>query len=586
MFDSERKHLFKKSEPAVPALWACLAIALLAGFLLFFANLHKGDLWEESEGNYAEIPREMLELGDWVIPHLNYVPYLEKPPLFYWLTAGAYKTFGPSVFTARLWSALPALLLVLSVFAFLTLLRARQDGLIAALILATSIGMIAMARISYMDMLLCLCTAGAFMGFYLALWTQGRPKKIWFLFSVIALGLAVLTKGLIGLLLPAMGIGLYLVLQKIWGSERNPSMTLKGFPWILGIFLFLALVLPWHLAAGAKNPKFYWFYFINEHWLRFLGQRMPKDYYGGPFYYQFLRTLLLFLPWSLFLPIVFWKRTKELLRDPLTGFLAAWFLAFLLFYSLSKAKANYYMMGAMPALAMLLGLSIQDTLSSRLSSKRLWLMGTALVSLASLAFYVLMVLHPYPVLKKFAPGSCPLLLSSSFLLSVLALCSFFMARGAQWKKSFGFLVAGMVLSSSVLFSRGQIFDRRGSVLPLVELIAANEGSDTWVVLRGTFEKNSPLAFYRQKGFTIVSDQGDVGGDLDFGARFLENKGRFIQWADFLQRFGGPEKILYITWRDADCPELQGNHPDKYHWIGTIAQRSLVSNFPPKTFQHQ
>lgn len=543
---------------------------------LYFAFLGRGDLAGQSEGNYAEIPREMLESGDWVIPRLNYVPYLEKPPLFYWATALAYKAFGANAFSARFWSAFPALLLVLSVFAFLRKFRDEETALFSALILAASGGMIAMARISYMDMLLCLCTAWTFLSFYMAEDApEGARKKLWYSAFFALLGLAVLTKGLIGIVLPGMGIFFYLTAQKRWAE-------VKRIPWILGIAIFLAIALPWHLFAGVKNDKFFWFYFINEHWLRFLGKRLPKDYYEGPFYYQTLRVLLLFLPWSFLLPLLFVRKVKEFFSDRLNCFLACWFVAFLFFYTISKAKANYYMMPGMPALAMLMGLALKDRVWNWASGKG-WVVLTGLLLVAAMGVCATLSVFPYPFLKKLAPGAYPYLLGSAFILTTTLFLCFGAALRNKWKASFGFLIAGITLGSLPLFAHEQIFERRGSVQPLVRLIQANQDPDTMVALRGTFEKNSLLAFYLGKRLAIISEQGDVGGDLDFGARFPEHKPHFIQWQDFLRKFGGKEKILYITYKDADTGELSGNHPTRYYLVARTADRLLIANFPPKTF---
>ena len=569
VFIAQKKYLFTVS------------LLIFACAVLFFAHLQKGDLSGESEGNYAEIPREMLQTGDWVIPQLNFVPYLEKPPLFYWLTAMTYCVLGLNAFAARFWSALPALLLVLMVFAFVRRARgASQDGLRAttqatqtALILATSAGMIAMARISYMDMLLCLCTAGALFCFYLG---EDTGRRGWYLGFFAAAGLAVLTKGLIGVVLPALAIFFYLLAQRRFS-------TLKQWPWGWGLLLFFAITVPWHVMAGLRNDRFTWFYFVNEHWLRFLGRRMPKDYYGGSFYYQFLRVLLLFFPWSLWIPLLTMGKAREFWRDKLNRFLISWFLAFLFFYTVSKAKANYYMMPALPALAMLVGTAMGDAFQN-VSKRRAWLAAVGAILLTSTGFYALLAIFPYPILKKMAPGSYAFLLSASFCLTGCLLGALVAAWRGRANRSFGFVVAGVMVATFLTFAQEQLFERRGSVLPLVRLIQGNEGADTLVVLRGPFEKDSHLAFYRGKRFTIVSDQGDVGGDLDFGSRFPASKPYFLQWPDFLRRFGGPEKILYVTTKEDDYGELRGNHPTKCRLIGRIAYRLLISNFPPKAFR--
>ncbi len=553
-----------------------MAILIAVCCILFFAHLGIGDLSGESEGNYAEIPREMLETGEWVIPQLNYVPYLEKPPLFYWLTAWTYRTIGVHAFAARLWSALPALFLVCCVFLFVRRVRGPSEALTSALILATSIGMIAMSRISYMDMLLCWCTAGVFLCFYLAEDSEeGWKKKLWFLGCFVSAALAVLTKGLIGLALPGLGIFIYLVIQNRW-------KTLRSIPWLLGLTVFFAITIPWHLYAGAKNDRFFWFYFVNEHWLRFQGKRLPRDYYRGAFYYQFLRVCLLFLPWTIFMPLVFIRKWSTLLCNRWNVFLLSWFGAFLIFYTLSRAKANYYMMAALPALAMLLAPVLFPPANKPPSAlnKWAWRVIVGLLLLADIVFYCVLVFYPYSILKKLAPGSYPYLLSAVFLIALALLCGFLFTLRQKPRAAFVCLIAAMVAGSYPIFAKEQMLERRGSIAPMIELIEANETPQTTVVMRGMFERNSLLAFYLKKRFVIVSNQGDAGGDLDFGARFPASKPYFIQWANFLRHFGDNKKILYVTNRQADYDELLGNHPARCHLVGRVAGRLLIANYHP------
>ncbi len=561
--------LLKRNENS---LFAALAL-ILASCILYFAFLGRGDLAGHSEGNYAEIPREMLESGEWVLPHLNYVPYLEKPPLFYWLTALTYAAFEPSAFAARFWSALPALLLVLAVYVFMRRIRGREPALLAALMLATSIGMIAMARISYMDMLLCLMTAGALMAFYLGLEAGEGRGKLWFLLFFAGLAGATLTKGLIGIVLPVAAIALYLLVYRQWS-------VLRRIPWFAGLGVFLVLALPWHVLASIKHENFTWYYFVNEHWLRFLGKRLPKDYYAGAFYYQALRALFLFLPWTLFL-IPAMRKVKDMLREPSQGYWLCWFAVFLGFYTLCKAKANYYMMPALPALAMLLAANMRRTLWEW-KSGLLWRCGVGVLLMAAAVLFVFLTVFPYPVLKKLAPGSYPYLWGTILVLASGLLISFMYAAMRRWTASFYAMAAGIVLATLPVHAQEQMFERRGSVQDLIRLVEANADGDTLLVLRGRYEENSLLSFYLKRRVIIVSDQGDVGGDLDYGARIAEHRPYFLQWNDFLQRFGGKDKILFITLKEADYAELLGNHPSKTRLITRSGYRVLIANHPPNT----
>lgn len=329
--------------------------ALFFVFLLIIVNLFYGlgsyPLADNNEGLYAEIAREMLQTKQWIIPHLNGVPYLEKPPLLYWLIALCFKLGGINAWMARLIPALSAAITILLPFMLSASLTNRTCWL-AAMLLASSFGFIVIGHVVFFDMLLTLWFSLCLYGFYL--WYVS--ERIWFLrLSYASLGLAVMTKGLVALaLLPNI-----VLMTMLWNrcSLKRVTQLFDG----VGIGLFLLIVLPWHIAAMQQDSHFAWQYFVNEHWLRFLNQRIPHDYYSGPWYYHIERVLILFLPWSLLVPILL-KKSKTSSQNimQLQCLLWTWFLLPLLFFSCSAAKANYYMVISLPALASLLALKLSE----------------------------------------------------------------------------------------------------------------------------------------------------------------------------------------------------------------------------------
>lgn len=317
----------------------------------FFYGLGTYPLADNNEGLYAEIAREMLQTKQWIIPHLNGVPYLEKPPLLYWLIALCFKLGGINAWMARLIPALSASITILLPFILSASLTIRTCWL-AAVLLASSFGFIVIGHVVFFDMLLTLWFSLCLYGFYMWYVTE----RIWFLrFSYASLGLAVMTKGLVALaLLPSI-----MLITMLWNrcSLKRVIQLFDG----IGIGLFLLIVLPWHIAATLQDNHFAWQYFVNEHWLRFLNQRIPHDYYSGPWYYHIARLLILFLPWSLLVPILLKKSTTSSLNVvQWQRLLWTWLLLPLLFFSCSAAKANYYMVISLPALANLLALRLSE----------------------------------------------------------------------------------------------------------------------------------------------------------------------------------------------------------------------------------
>lgn len=244
--------------PATPVqkalLWALLG--LLA--LIWFGGLEYRVLFHPDEGRYAEIPREMVVRGDWITPHLNDLPYFEKPPLQYWATAAAFEVFGQHQWTVRLYPALTGLLGVLLTALAGWRLFGRETGLTAAAILGSSFLYVLGGQVITLDMGLSFVLHLALVGF---LWAQraGASERetrhgMWLAWAAMAL--AVLSKGLISIVLPALALGVYIAWQRDWHLLRR--LHLGG-----GLTLFQLIAAPWFIAVSARNPTFPDFFFIR-----------------------------------------------------------------------------------------------------------------------------------------------------------------------------------------------------------------------------------------------------------------------------------------------------------------------------------
>ncbi|HEY3309474.1 MAG TPA: phospholipid carrier-dependent glycosyltransferase [Desulfuromonadaceae bacterium] len=328
----------------------CLAFLLAIPFIQFLGRL---PLIDPDEGRYAEIPREMLEKGDFITPTLNYVKYFEKPPLLYWLNAGSLKLFGVTEFAARLPSALCGLLTVLATYVIASQLYNRRTALISALILATSTGFVLQSRIILTDMLLTCCLTAALGAFIIAAQREGRRSKSlpWYLFYLFC-ALAVLAKGLIGIVFPAGIIFFYLLLGCRWKLLREMRL-------LSGLLLFLAIASPWFVAVSLANPEFARFFFIHEHFERFTstvhGRYQPVWF--------FLPVLLgTMLPWSFFIPGALIKAWRDRYQDQIKSslYLLIWTSLIFLFFSKSNSKLIPYILPIFPPLAILIACRIDN----------------------------------------------------------------------------------------------------------------------------------------------------------------------------------------------------------------------------------
>jgi len=320
MTNQENTQNRTQQAPSALAAWVLLAVIFAAVQL---ASLFTPPLLDDADASHAQAAQHMAESGDWVTLKVDGLRYLEKPPLPYWLDAALYKAFGQNAFATHLPNALA--LLGCAWLAWLWAGRAwgRRAGFYAALAILTSIGPFLFTRFAIPEALLSFFLLGA-LYCLLTGFESDRPIRFYFMWA--ALALAVLTKGLVAPIFFAAAAIPLLLLSGLWRRWRN----LKP---ITGILLFLAIAAPWHILAGIANPGqghpfgnhptmgnvhgFWYFYFVNEHYLRFLGQRFPHDYNRLPFAAYWLLHLVWLFPWSLFLPALLalaWKTRKTWLQ--------------------------------------------------------------------------------------------------------------------------------------------------------------------------------------------------------------------------------------------------------------------------------
>ncbi len=325
---------------------------LLLAIAIWCGNLEYRKLALSDEGRYSEIPRTMAHSGDWVTPRLNGIKYFEKPPLQYWATAAAYSVFGEHHWTARLWPALTGFLGVLLIFFAGTRLYGTNAGLYAALVLASSLLYTGMAHILTLDMGLTFFLGIAMAGMLLALdpRADARTNRLWMHVAAAGCALAVLSKGLIGIVLPGAVIVIYMLVKHDFALLRRLHLVTGGL-------LFLAISAPWFVAVSIANPEFPQFFFIHEHWQRYTST-IHQRY--QPWYYFIPILLLGILPWLATL----FDAISHALRQPRTAgfdatlFLLLWAGFIFVFFSLSGSKLPSYILPMFPALALLIAVRL------------------------------------------------------------------------------------------------------------------------------------------------------------------------------------------------------------------------------------
>jgi len=323
---------------------------------VYVGSMFTPGLLDDADSTHAEAAREMVVTGDYVTLHVNGIRYLEKPPLPYWLVAISYKVFGVNEFSTRLPMVLAVMLLGVLAVCWGRRAFGERTGIYAGLFVYTCAGVYLFTRIFIPDVLLSLLIAAAMYFFLTALGPEAEAWRWYAGYAMMALG--VLTKGLIALVFPCGAAFFFLLVTGEWRRWRE-------FRLISGLLLFLAIAAPWHILAGLRNPGtaehhgFFWFYFVNEHFLRFLGKRYPRDYSKLPAVLYWTLHLVWLFPWSLYLPAAV-KTAAAAWRGQRSDFAARtrllcwiWAGSVLIFFALSTNQEYYTFPAYLPLLLLL-----------------------------------------------------------------------------------------------------------------------------------------------------------------------------------------------------------------------------------------
>jgi 4-amino-4-deoxy-L-arabinose transferase-like glycosyltransferase len=331
--------------------------------LLFFTGLGARDLWAPVEPRYAEIARIMFVKGEWIVPRVNGELYTDKPILYFWLVLIASKLAGGvSEWTVRLPAALAGIGFILATYFIGRDFFSPRVGFIAATVLATSMRVIWEARWAHIDMVL---------GFFFILTIYfgarsllGQRKKHEILLAYVFMGLAVLAKGLIGIVLPALLLGAFALIRRDWNIIINAKLP-------LGIPLFLLVVAPWfYLVNNSTDGKWLADFIYVHHIQRYV----DGDGHRQPFYYYLTTLPVDFLPWTVFaISAVFaYFPYRQLKQQPIPQLLALWFVVVFLFFSISDSKRDLYLLPLLPSVALLVGNYIDDLAEGRLGESTLY----------------------------------------------------------------------------------------------------------------------------------------------------------------------------------------------------------------------
>ena len=608
-------------------------LILTTAWLLLYASwtLFTPPLMDDADSVHAEASREILLRHDWVTLHADGIRYLEKAPLLYWSMAASMRVFGVHDWAARLPLALAMFALMLAVYAFGRRAFGERAALYAALLLALSPGCFLYTRFLIPDVLVCLWTTLALYAFWRSEEFEAPPLRFPLIFAA-ACALNVLTKGLIGLLFP---IGVSLLALLITRGLRGTLHRIRAFHPTLATLCFLAIAAPWHILAALRNPSqghlpginfhhwpwivpvptqgnvhgWLWFYFVNEHLLRYLNLRVPRDYDTVPLWLFWLLAIVWLFPWSAWLCASLRNRIHI---DPATRrttlLLVLWAAAILVFFSFST-RQEYYSLPALPALALLIGrqLSTEDDATPNTPSRRSGLrisliLAILLVPIALITALIALFVHA-PAGSDLAsllaqnPGNYALSLGHVLDLNLRAL-SLFRLPLALTAIAFSFgpfanyiarrrsrPAAGnaclFVMMAVFLAAVHLAFATFNPILgskPLANAIAAQHPTPAdLIVIHGEFESGSTLSFYLQRDDVHLLD--GRSSNLWYGSFFPDAPPRFETASSIAAAWNSPARVF--LWHDPSDATRPLPSLSPVFVIASSGGKQILSNQPAR-----
>lgn len=541
----------------------CVLLSILLG-LFFSLLLGSRPLFIPDEGRYAEIARAMLERGDWITPYLNGIKYFEKPPLFYWLGAMSLSAFGVNLWAIRSVNALFAIICCIATYITTRRLYGRDAGWLASGILATSLLFFVMAHMVSLDMPLTTLLSISLYSVVLASRQNylSNKQRYLCLIAAAAAGLAVLTKGLVGIVFPIAITGLWILLMNEW-------RFIKQFYWFGALIIFSCIVLPWHIAISIKHPEFFYFYFIEQQFLRYTTEGIGHT---QQFWFFIPVFLLGFAPWIMFLPqtILFHLPLSWHLRRTYQTqlFFLIWAIFVFVFFSFSASKLIPYILPMFPPIAILVARYLTRSLILRKQRSLLWglfcLAGLSiLIMVLSIIFLNHVKVNNLPHARFFLYTSC-----SFLLLGSLAAIYFVYKK----RSTLGFSILTIFIALALIDGLAAIppIDTR-STWPLARrLIHLIKPQDEVITFNKYYQD---LPFYLQRRITIVNWKNE----LRFGMQHQDTSAWMINDAVFWQRWHGKKRIFVILDK-SELANLTSAYPNKTIYVlATTIHYALISN---------
>jgi 4-amino-4-deoxy-L-arabinose transferase-like glycosyltransferase len=527
---------------------------------------------DDVDAAHAMVSQEMLQRHDFVVPYMDGLRYLIRPPMHFWMVAASYKLLGESEFATRLPVSLAMIGMVLLTFEFGRRFFSRRAGLYGALAVATSLGMFIFTRTMLPEAIYALAFEGIFY-LFLRAWTRSLDPRLGYWGAAALCAIAVLTRALIGLIFPVVAIVAFITMTHGWSRWRELRLFSSSA-------IFLAIAAPWHILAGLRSPGFFWAYFINEHINRALGTRLPHDYGAVPLWIWWSAHLIWLFPWSFFFPLALRELpySRRAWREPMSPrqqarlLLFVWAGVIFLFFTLeSGSRMEYYSFGAWPAISLLLGLGIaqaEETDYAWLKPIQRILAGLAVLLAGVAAYfvwasmgvratsdvsshlalrspekYVTSMAHLFDLTtQSVADLRIPVIISSVSILIAFVTSWVLRERGISWLPNISLALgmAGFFFAAHMAY--GVLNPTLSSRSLAYEINRYLQPSDK-IALYGDIRVAPGIAFYSHRDVLLYNANES---NLQFGSQYPDAPKRFFDDEDFSKLWEGSGRVFLVV----------------------------------------